>query len=265
VHDHHHHEPDQTVGGHGQLVVGRETVYLSHLPMFMAGTDHPHSFQVISEATFSKPGDDPTQRYLRDRQQHPEQRVYTFDPESFAMADLVPAEAGTPRRRSFQGNVFRGHFERGGDVLVGNLPTFALRQSGITTKDQGVTASIQRIVYFQEFHRDEPKLAHLEYVVFGRGQERFVAHVISQPPDFDQILELQALDGHELADDELARGPRLVFPGAPNDVEHPLREGERIRGELILADAPDGRRIPVEAMLGRELYLETGDLRAWSS
>ena len=39
------------IGHHGMLIVGEETIYVSHLPMWMA----PHNFQVILEVTFRGP------------------------------------------------------------------------------------------------------------------------------------------------------------------------------------------------------------------
>jgi hypothetical protein len=40
---HDHPDPNATFGTHGMLLFGEETLYLSHLPMFMS----PHNFQVI--------------------------------------------------------------------------------------------------------------------------------------------------------------------------------------------------------------------------
>jgi hypothetical protein len=46
-----------TFATHGQLIIGEETIYLSHLPMFMYDPmDHPHNFQVILEVTLPDRG-----------------------------------------------------------------------------------------------------------------------------------------------------------------------------------------------------------------
>ncbi len=50
------------IGLHGMLIVGEETIYVSHLPMWMA----PHNFQMILEVTFKGP-DQPQARYVADR------------------------------------------------------------------------------------------------------------------------------------------------------------------------------------------------------
>ena len=43
------------IGLHGMLIVGEETIYVSHLPMWM----RPHNFQVILEVTFRGPDQPP--------------------------------------------------------------------------------------------------------------------------------------------------------------------------------------------------------------
>src|SRR6478672_11314617 len=48
---------------HTMLVVGQQTVYLSHLPLFSS----PHDYQAIFQATFSKAGSNPQTDYFNDR------------------------------------------------------------------------------------------------------------------------------------------------------------------------------------------------------
>src|SRR5215211_5647600 len=64
-----------TCGVHNQMMVGEQTIYLSHLPMFMFNPrHHEHNFQVILEVTLSGP-DQAT--YVADRTIHPNERMYT--------------------------------------------------------------------------------------------------------------------------------------------------------------------------------------------
>ena len=51
-----------TFGTHGMLLFGEETLYLSHLPMFMS----PHNFQVILAVTLN----DEAARRLREFRAH---------------------------------------------------------------------------------------------------------------------------------------------------------------------------------------------------
>ena len=87
-HGHHHESHGGPTDFHGMLVVGEETVYLSHLPMF----DHPHhAFQAILEATLTDEGGDPRAVYADDRKQT-RTKVYTLAPEEFFLPDLVAAD-----------------------------------------------------------------------------------------------------------------------------------------------------------------------------
>ena len=85
------------------LIVGEQTVFLSHLPLFHS----PHNYQVILEATFAKPGSDPQADYFNDRKRTGT-KIYTLEPEPFVLPRLAAAEP----RRSFKASIYREHFER---------------------------------------------------------------------------------------------------------------------------------------------------------
>ena len=53
------------------LVVGLDTVFFYHLPMFMS----PHDYQVILEGTFAQKGSDPQRAYRDDRTSNVKTRV----------------------------------------------------------------------------------------------------------------------------------------------------------------------------------------------
>jgi len=222
------------------LVIGEQSVYLSHLPMFMS----PHDYQVILEATFTKPGDDPQEQYFRDRQQSGA-RVYTLPPESFVLPDLVEkGPDGRPRRSSFRGDVFRNHFER--------------TQTKPARVSQGVTVNVKNVIYFQQFDSDAQQPADLSYLLFGKGSELFLAHEIFSPPDYDHVLSV-TVSGHQFGDDALTTAVKIVFPGRANGAQTRLREGERLAGQALLAGG--GTPIAVNVQVGKEFYFETGDLR----
>src|SRR5258708_7714613 len=71
---------------HNMMVVGVNTVYLSHLPMFdevnAEGTEFtsPHRRQVILEATFTQNGKPLTPLYAQNRLAHPKTKMYTLKP-----------------------------------------------------------------------------------------------------------------------------------------------------------------------------------------
>jgi hypothetical protein len=247
AHDHAGHGGGQHAAGdppsgHGMAIVGRETVFLSHLPMFM----RPHDYQVILEVTFSGDGTDPQRTYADDRAAHPDAKPYTFDPERFVLTDLVPPGPGQPaRRRSFRGDIYRGHFER--------FPSQAAKDAARIGR--GVVANVARVVLFEKFDPRAAELGRLEYLLFGKGPELFLAHAITKPPDFDQLLAV-TVAGQAVPEEALGRGVAVAFPGRANTSDERIEVGRAASGVMRLA----GREVPVEVMPTAELYFETGDL-----
>ncbi len=221
-----------SMGTHGVLVVGEDPIYLSHLPMFMS----PHDFQVILEVGF----DQAATKAYRDSRPTPGGEIYTLVPERFDIQELGP-DAVHPRT-SFMGTLFRGHFERGGTVLK-----------------EGVTVAVAGIAHFRHFEAHAPKLAELEYFTFGTGGQRYLAHLVTRAPDFDQILTVEIPDGDGrdgcAAGDARPDGPFTV-PGSKNAVDQRIQAGTTAAGVLGTPDG--GARVSVVAQA--EIYLETGDL-----
>jgi hypothetical protein len=253
-HGGHHHggEDDKrpTLGSHGQLIVGEGPIYLSHLPMFMFNPDaHPHNFQTILEVTFRNGGTDPQAGYIADRRQHPG-TVYTLRPDSFDMIDLVAPEGGRPLLRSFQGLVVRGHFERSGRALPGLEP---MPNPGEIPAN--MTVDVAHVVALREFQPDAEPLTDLEYLLFGAGDQLFAAHVITRPPDFDQVLSVRIV-GAGPGDDVTRSGVRVAVPGRPNVATDRLRPGERVTVEVRDTTTPASFQLETVD----ELYLEEDEL-----
>jgi hypothetical protein len=217
---------DPTVATHGQLMLGQSILY--HLPVFM--TDpwaHPHNFQVALEVALP---DDARAVIAADQAAHPDS-IYTAVPPVFAQTSLVIDVPGHPRKDGFeQLVVFRDHFERAG-VEIARTP-----------------ARIVRVLHFREFAPELPKPPELAYVMFGSGDGFTLAHMLSAPEDFDQILTVE-VDG---ADSDLTAGWSLSFPARSNKVSDRLQVGEEI---TCAGDegAPIGVRVVAEP------YCEVGE------
>jgi hypothetical protein len=235
---HQHHAPArEPAGSHGMLLVGEKTAFLSHLPMFMS----PHDWQVILEATFTKPGSDPGRAYADDRAKNPNERVYTIDPKPFVLPDLFPADASHPARlRAFEASVFRGHFER------------TTPRKPVATD---VVVNVTNVVLSRKFDPAARPAAQLEYVLFGKGTDLFLTHLITRPPDFDQTLSVKVV-GRQLTDAELRRGITITIPGRANSAKARAREGTTVSGVMQLG----GKSVPVEIKLVAELYFEEREL-----
>ncbi|HEU4387700.1 MAG TPA: hypothetical protein VFV34_07885 [Blastocatellia bacterium] len=224
---------------HNMLIVGQKTVFLSHLPMFSEpGLPSPHRYQVILEATFTSASGNPQAQYASDRQNNPNTRLYTLSPGKVVLPDLVSGN----RLTSFKAKLFRGHLEKDGVEIL-----------------TGVDVSLTRVIHFREFSRTAKKPAKLQYLLFGKGEELFLTHFISRPPDFDQVISVTA-QGHTFSDEELSQGMLVVFPARANSIAKRLTSNEEAAARITGSDT---KASPVNVTLkaGTEFYFEEGELK----
>ena len=146
---------------HGMLVVGKQKVYLSHLPMFHS----PHDYQAILEVELTPEA----LRAYRLALENSTEKVFTLVPETFVLPQMIQSP------RPFKADLFAGHFERGGKKIVSQL-----------------TVKIKQVVFFKKFQPQAIRPLIGKFIVFGNEHEQFLAHEITKRPDFDQILELRA-------------------------------------------------------------------------
>lgn len=148
---------------HGMLVLGEQTIYLSHLPMFHS----PHDYQVILRARLNASAE---RAYRQSRRLFPEETVYTIVPERFSL----PLMMAQPR--PFRAQLFRGHFERG----------------GVPITDSFVVEPGQVLL----FRRLDPQAAPegRGYYLFGSPEESFLAHAVAGKPSFDHWVKVK-VDG----------------------------------------------------------------------
>lgn len=221
---------DPTVATHGQLMLGPSILY--HLPVFMTDPwSHPHNFQVALEVALPP---DARAAIEADQAAHPNS-IYTAVPPVFAQTSLVIDVPGHPRKDAFgELVVFRNHFERPSRVAIAQA-----------------RAEIMRVLHFRELAPDLPKPPELAYAVFGDSDDLFLAHLLSAPPDFDQVLKIE-LDSAP-ADVDMATRFSLSFATRSNKVEDRLKVGEEIS---CATEGGDSISLRVVA----EPYCETGEL-----
>ena len=231
---------------HNMAIVGTRTAYVSHLPMFDAvnasGTAFtaPHRFQVIMAVDFRRGGRDADPLYTADRSRNPQTPLYTLGPsEEFVLTRLVKA---TPPLTQFKATVFRGHLEKRGKAVPGL---------------EAVDVAVRRIVHFREFDPRAVKPRELRYILFGGGGETFLAHWISGPPDFDQLVAVK-IEGTGFTDAELAKGIVLTIAGRANTAARRLRAAEAIAASTVASGTAAAR--PARLTPVRELYFEEGEL-----
>lgn len=140
------------------LIMGTDKVYAEHLPMFHT----PHDYQIILELELSKSD---LNAYRKDRMIHQGELVYTIEPETFVLPEMVNDT------KVFKANVYRGHFERDG---VRFLDTIKVK--------------IKKVIYHKQFDKNQERPERLQYILFGNNKEYFLSHLISKKPDFNEIL-----------------------------------------------------------------------------
>ena len=242
--------PEDIPRTHNMMIVGVKTVYVSHLPMFDGLNEEkteftsPHRRQVILEATFTEGSKNLTPIYSRDRLNHPKVKMYTLNPTEFVLSRVDPNGMAL---KTFRGNaVFRGHLERGGKAFIGD-----------PDNTEGLfDVNVVKVVHFRQFTPQAVKPTQLEYLLFGKGPELFLAHFITKPNDFDQIISVSVPE-HPFTDAQLSDGMHVVFSARGNNALERLREKDKGPGEFQLTGATP-KTLPVEVV--REFYFEEGEL-----
>lgn len=232
---------------HNMLVIGQKKIYLSHLPMFDGvnedKTDYtsPHRYQVILEVSFKGGLKDLQSIYSDDRRKNAGIKIYTLNPEKFVLSRLNAGSPQNPLLSGFKAKVFRGHLEKGGQVVRGL---------------ENVDVKVIRIVHFRKFNPQSSQLAELKYLLFGSSQETFLAHYINKPPDFDQVLSVK-VDGHSFTDAELGKGIETTIQGKSNQASERIKVAQQITGIMQTADA---RTLKFDLKAEKEIYFEEGEL-----
>jgi len=86
----------------------------------------------------------------------------------------------------------------------------------------------------------------------------FLAHQITQPPDFDQIVAV-GVDGRNFTPDELQSGIVVSVPGRENGAATRLRAGDSVDA-VATGDADPSATLRIEVL--SEPYFEEGELLA---
>ncbi len=222
------------IGRHGMLVVGLESIFVSHLPMFTPD----HGVQLILEVDFEGADD-----YRRKRRET-RGPIYTLNPaeKEFSWRELVPDGSHPPRKKSFVAEIFSGHFERGGEVFL-----------------RGEEIKVLDVTYVHELSVSEDPARHLTYRRVGRGDDRLLAHEIHGPPTFDQVLSFEFT---EPAFSKLVRtGAPVQIRDRPDEPEQRLRAGDAVFANFFQSLGPEGQHgFSTEITVTDEGYVEIDEL-----
>lgn len=143
------------VGIHGMVLVAHSSrIYASHLPLY----HKPHDVQLVYKIA-SK--DIPFLNLVRDAD------MVTIKPKEFNLQRLMRGEQMT-----IIADVYRGHFERGGELIYQDKPI-----------------EFDKQLYVRELKELAKPSLWQQYDVINIGKtERIFIHKIAQPPSFDHLL-----------------------------------------------------------------------------
>jgi hypothetical protein len=246
-HVHEHGDADTgSVGIHGMLLFGDDTIYLSHLPMF----GPPHNFQVLLAVSLD---DAAGEALTSDRADDPAD-MYTFVPTEFDIEELDPDGDG-PRRTTMDGAIFHGHFERGGAAI----------SDAVVTVDE--------VVCFTRLDVDESPQPDrkLGYLAFGEPGHLYLAHEITARPNFDHVLAVELVPdsvadqaGRSLGEDVGTIGwgmaQRVRFE-RPDEPDSRLGADETANGLFFQTISEAGAHgFSADLTVRQEIYLEIDEL-----
>jgi hypothetical protein len=184
-----------------------------------------------------------TDIYTKDRQGSAGTKMYTLSPEPLVLARLFTPDAQNPALSSFRATVTHGHLERDPHHVIGGL--------------EDVVVTVKKVVHAQKFDPAATKPVKLPYFLFGKGEELFLAHLITKPPDFDQIVSVKVAD-HPFTEEELNRGVTVVFRDRDNMASQRIKENQHAQGQFQVNGIPQSFESAVQA--GTEYYFEEGEL-----
>lgn len=219
---------------HGMRIVGEQSVYLSHMGLF---NNSCHDYQGLFEVSFEGTSN-PQQIYLNAQKKDVNQNEFTLEPTQ----KFVLPEFAAGKLTSFKANIYSGQYER------------SATKPKLLASD--VTVKLKRVLHFRQFKAGAKQPAKAEYLLFGNSSEQLAAHVITAPPDFDQVMALKK--PLPLTDAELAKAVRLVLPNRPTP-----NAKANLTQALKLGDKPavqvNGQQPNRAIETGSQYFLETAD------
>lgn len=161
---------DDSPSFHGMILFGKgDNFYISHLPMWMS----PHDYQMVAKITLDDANKAKVNKLIQEGHS-----LFSVAPSS---RFVLPKFAGGDIA-SFEADVYKGHFERDGEMI-----------------GEG-TVSFESLVHFKKLNREEPSPAPNEqkYVLFGKGSDQYLVHVAHGYPEIDEILSITAFQDPEI-------------------------------------------------------------------
>lgn len=231
-----HHAAADHAGQHGMFMMGHDTLFLSHMPMF---TTDKHMYQVVLRASLPA---EIMAEYQALRRANPDKpyNLINISGNSFTLPQIKSGEV-----TSYNVTVFDGYSNAGGGT------------PGPVLWDK-VALKIEEVVLFRHFNFSISRPDTLNYTVFGRGDEAHMTHYIARDPSFQHIISL-AEPPEWLSEAQLRSGTELNFadlPSEPIGCKSPLTLDQykvRLQGRQDLVET-------LNMGGSQELWYSTGNL-----
>lgn len=185
---------------HGMVIFGTDTLFVSHIPMYMS----PHDYQSIMQVKLSHPTSDALAVYQKALGTSGKQTLFTVRPKPFVLPNLLNGKIS-----SFTADLYKGNFEQGGKVVLSN-----------------VTVTVEENLYTTQLSKSTAAAEALTYIPVETADSSYLVHQISAPNNFDHIVQIEWLNktGNSSAD-----FPSTVDETSPINVE-PLP----VKQEIVL-------------------------------
>jgi hypothetical protein len=217
--------PMPPTSNHGFNLLGKNSLLLSHIPMFMP----PHQAQLFLEVSLAgNSGQDPAKIYLDD-QAKTGVTDYVLLSDPLVLRTLAPD--ASDRLQSFTGKLYRGW-------------PFNNPNTAPLLVDQ-LTVHVKRAIYYHDITQGR-LLTELTYLAFRTPETEYIVHKLVQPPDlskapkppdFCQILSCRIVTSGTPHLQHLAE---IRIPGVANDLSHKLNAHQNLKAVL------DGHEANVE-------------------
>ena len=116
--------------------------------------------------------------------------------------------------------------------------------------------TLKQQVHWHPFRTSHNRPEALTYLLFGKGDDLFLAHGISVAPNYDQIASVTP----STPLGEIPRGAQLVLPKRGDGKA--LKAGESVSGMMIVDQGPEQPTLlqPIDLKVASVIYLEKGEL-----
>lgn len=160
---------------HGMLIFGDKATYASHLPMFHS----PHDYQVVMKISMADFTRVPAMQAFENAKAAGES-MFTIQPEVMDLTKVMSGEI-----KSFKASLYKGHFERGGELLG------------------GVKVTVEKFIVKTKLNPAAPE--QNQFLEFGEADDqKYSVHIINGKPSFDQVKKVPGGEVIYFEEQELA-------------------------------------------------------------